>query len=105
MEKVSIKKNVLFGCAIFPLMWGLVLSIVMLITGKETFTKDEKRIFVTEIISCVLLNILAVIPIVGWLAIVVLFVFWVLACVNYFKGNLDYKMILVSKMAYWFIKD
>lgn len=101
MEKAQIKKNILFGCVFFT----VVLPICLLITGKDDFTKDEKRIFVTSLIAAALAAILASIPFIGWIAEIPLVVFVVIAIVNYFKGNLDYKMILVSKMAYWFIKD
>lgn len=101
MEKFALKKNIILGSAL--LCWPFALA--LLLSEKDAFTKDELRTVVCGLITTVLFVICAIIPIIGWIAEIALLVFLILALVNIFKGNLDYKMIIVSKMAYWFIKD
>ena len=100
MEKISVRKNVLFGFAL--IFWPLAL--VVFLTEKAELTVEEKRILAWSWITAIGDVICGCIPFVGWIASVVLTVFWIIAIVQMFRGQFQYKMILISAIADGVIK-
>lgn len=95
-NKISVRKNVLYGFAL--IYWPLAL-VVFLTERNNGLAVEEKRILAWSWITAIGTAICACIPFVGWVAEVVLTVFWIIAIVQVFKGNFAYKMILVSSIA------
>jgi len=92
MEKIAVRKNVFAGFCV--LMW--LLSLIMLLTDKEQQDPDAKKIYVTGIVFEILFVACGIIPFLGWIVEIPVFVFFVMAVVNAFKGNYAYNVPVIG---------
>lgn len=92
MEKIAVRKNVFLGFAV--IYW--ILALVMLLADKTQEDKDAKKAYVTSLVFAVLFAICSIIPFLGWLCYIPVLVFYIMAVVNYFKGNYEYNVPLVG---------
>jgi len=100
MERFAVRKNVLSGfLVLYP-----VIALVLLITEKES-PRDMKRVYITSLVFAALEIACSIIPFLGWLAMIVLAVFYVMTIVQFFKGNLAYEVPLVGLIINNFDKD
>ena len=92
MEKIAVRKNVFCGFCV--LYW--ILALIMLITDKTQADADAKKVYVTSLVFAVLFAACGIIPFLGWLVEIPVFVFYVMAVVNMFKGNYSYDVPLIG---------
>ena len=92
MEKIAVRKNVYFGFCM--LYW--ILALVMMLTDKGQQDPHAKRIYVTSLVFAALSLACEIIPIIGWIASIVVLVFYIITIVNVFKGNYDYEVPVIN---------
>ena len=98
--KVSMKKNFLLAfCYLF-----FPLGIYALIDCRNELAKEERTHIVAAFVFEAIFLICSIIPFVGWVALCVFFVFYVIAVVKMFL-NKPWEAPLVYKLAGKFVKD
>ena len=97
MEKISVRKNVLLGFSL--LSW--LMALILLITEKDS-DKDAKKLYVTSLVFAAFDIACGIIPFVGWIASVVLLVFYIITVVNTFKGNFQYNVPVIGGIINYF---
>lgn len=94
MEKTSVRKNVLLGLAM--LEW--LVALILLVTDKTQEDRDVKKIYISSIVMAIAVTICGCIPFIGWIAMIPVIVFYIIAIVQTFKGNYDYQIPIFSKI-------
>jgi hypothetical protein len=100
LKALGIAENLFWGTML--LFWPLL--IIILIFWWASFTKEEKKQILTAIVAGALVPVLFIIPVIGQLASIVMLVFWVIGIVKFYKGDVDYKIILSSQIVNTIIK-
>ena len=101
MEKLGISEN---------RFWGLsaILPFILLIIDILWWTKlnkEEKLLSLTILISWALICVLGIIPLVGAILALIMLILHIIAIVRFFKGDINHKIPVASKIAAKFIKD
>ena len=101
MEKLGISEN---------RFWGLsaILPFILLIIDILWWTKlnkEEKLLSLTILISWALICVLGIIPLVGAILALIMLILHIIAIVKFFKGDINHKIPVASKIAAKFIKD
>ena len=101
MKKLDISENRFWGlAAILP----FILLIIDILWWNK-LSKEEKLQSLMVLIACALCCVLGIIPLVGWIAALVMLVFYIIAIVKFFQGQLDHKIPVASAIAAKFVKD
>lgn len=101
MEKLGISENRFWGlAAILP----FILLIIDVLWWNK-LSKEEKLQSLTVLIAAALICLLNIIPILGQILSIVMLVFYIIAIVKFFKGDLAHKIPVASAIAAKFIKD
>lgn len=88
MEKINVRKNVFLGCCVLD----FIVALLMLVTDKTQTDLDAKKAYVTSIVFTIAFAICGVIPFLGWILSIPVLVFYIIAVVNFFKGNYEYNV-------------
>ena len=100
LKALGIAENLFWGTML--LFWPLL--IIILIFWWASFTKEEKKQILTAIVAGALVPVVNIIPVIGQFASIVMLVFWVIGIVKFYKGDVDYKIILSSQIVNAIIK-
>ena len=101
MEKLGVSENRFWGlAAIVP---AILLIIDILWWNK--LSKEEKLQSLTVLIAIALVCVLNIIPVLGQILSVIMLVFYIIAIVKFFKGEINHKIPVASAIAAKFIKD
>ena len=100
MEKLGISEN---------RFWGLsaILPFILLIIDILWWTKlnkEEKLLSLTILISWALICVLGIIPLVGAILALIMLILHIIAIVKFFKGDINHKIPVASKIAAKFVK-
>lgn len=95
LKALGIAENLFWGTML--LFWPLL--IIVLIFWWKAFSREEKVQVLSAIISGALIPVVNIIPFIGQIAAIVMLVFWVIGIVKFYKGDVDYKLILASQIA------
>ena len=98
--RVGLRKNFLLAFNYLCCFIGIYL----LIDCRQDLTKEDRTHIVASFVFAVLATILACIPIIGWIAVCVLFVFYVITVIKMFF-NKPWETPIVYKLAGKFVKD
>lgn len=101
IEKLGISENRFWGLsAILP----FILLIIDVLWWNK-LSKEEQRQSLSILIAFALICVLNIIPILGTILAIVMLVFYIIAIVKYFKGDLSHKIIISSSIAENIVKD
>jgi len=101
MEKLGISENRFWGlAAILP----FILLIIDILWWNK-LSKEEKLQSLTVLIAFALVCLLGIIPLVGWILSIVMLVFYIIAIVKFFKGEINHKIPVAGAIAAKFVKD
>ena len=100
MEKLGVSENRFWGLsAILP----FILLIIDILWWNK-LNKEEKLLSLSILISWALIIVLNIIPILGSILALVMFVLHIIAIVKFFKGDLNHQIPVASKIAAKFVK-
>ena len=101
IEKLGISENRFWGVsAILP----FILLIIDILWWNE-LSKEEQRQSLSVMIAFAMICVLGIIPLIGWILAIIMLVFYIIAIVKFFKGNIDHKIPVASAIAAKIIKD
>ena len=100
LKALGIAENLFWGTML--LFWPLL--IIVLIFWWKSFDRAEKVQILSAIVSGALVPVLNIIPVIGWIAAIVALVFWVIGIVKFYKGDVDYKLLVASNIAEAIVK-
>ncbi len=101
MKKLDISENRFWGlAAILP----FILLIIDILWWNK-LSKEEKLQSLTILIGIALVCVLNIVPILGQILSLVMLVFYIIAIVKFFQGQLDHKIPVASAIAAKFVKD
>ena len=101
IEKLGVKENRFWGlAAILPFI-----LLIIDILWWDKLSKEEKLQSLTVLIAFALVCVVNIIPIIGQIASIVMLVFYIIAIVKFFQGDLGYKIPIADAIAAKFVKD
>ena len=101
IEKLGISENRFWGVsAILP----FILLIIDILWWNK-LSKEEQRQSLSVMIAFAMICVLGIIPLIGWILAIIMLVFYIIAIVKFFKGNIDHKIPVASAIAAKIIKD
>ena len=100
VEKLGSSENRVWGS--LALFTSLLLPAMIILW--KTMDREEKVRSMMLAVWLGLTVILYCIPFLGWVCDIVLLVFYVICVINFFKGNLDYKIPICAQLAEKFVK-
>lgn len=101
IEKLGISENRFWGVsAILP----FILLIIDILWWNK-LSKEEQRQSLSVMIAFAMICVLGIIPLIGWILAIIMLVFYIIAIVKFFKGNIDHKIPVASAIAAKIVKD
>ena len=101
IEKLGISENRFWGVsAILP----FILLIIDILWWNK-LSKEEQRQSLSVMIAFAMICVLGLIPLIGWILAIIMLVFYIIAIVKFFKGNIDHKIPVSSAIAAKIVKD
>lgn len=101
IEKLGISENRFWGLsAILP----FILLIIDVLWWNK-LSKEEKLQSLSVLIAFALICVLGIIPLLGWILAIIMLVFYIIAIVKFFKGDIAHKIPVASAIAAKFVKD
>ncbi|MBP3321849.1 MAG: hypothetical protein J6M12_05810 [Clostridia bacterium] len=100
LKALGIAENLFWGTML--LFWPLL--IIVLIFWWASMNREERVQVLTAIISGALIPVVNIVPVIGQIASIVMLIFWIIGIVKFYKGDVDYKIILASQIANAIVK-